>query len=436
MDRRTFLRMMALSSSSMMIPSLLRADSSFPVRKSPNNRITIGSIGVGGQGTGDMGQALALPDAQVVAVCDVNADHAKNAAAKVESSYAKEKTSGTFKGCDIYSDFRELLARPDIDAVIIATPDHWHALTTIAAVMAGKDVYVEKPAATSIPESRAMVEAVRRSGAVCQVGSMQRAMTTFQRAVELARNGFLGEITQVTAGIPQKNGIRGNLVPPLAPQQIPEGFNYDFWLGPAPQVPYYKERCDWNWRWSFDYGGGQVTDWIGHHYDIAAWTLGLSNESPVAVRNVSGDFPVDDPLFNTANNCQFEAHFANGKVIKSGPTAGVRFEGTEGWVEASRKGVNYGNSVLERAIIPADGFNCKKVGHMEAFLQAVRDRTTPTCPIWEAHHVASTGHLVNAAMRSGLREVNFDTSTEQIVGAPEADSLLHRAYRGPWVLPA
>ena len=281
-----------------------------------------------------------------------------------------------------------------------------------------------------------MVEAVRRYGAVCQVGSMQRAGFTFQRAVELVRNGFLGEITQTIVGIPQGNSIHGKLTPPLSPQQIPEGFNYDFWLGPAPHVPYYKERCDWNWRWSYDYGGGQVTDWIGHHYDIAAWTLGVSNESVVTVRNVSGEFPVDDPLFNTANKCAFEARYANGKVIRTGNTGGVRFEGTEGWVESTRGGINYSSGALERAIIPSAGFQCKKGNHMAVFLQAVRDRGTPTCPVGEAHHVASTAHLVNAAMRSGRSEVNFDTATEQIIGAADANSLIQRAYREPWVLPA
>ena len=436
MNRRSFLQMLALSSSSVLLPSRLRADASFPVRKSPGNRITVGSIGVGGQGSGLLGQALGQYDAQVVAICDVNAEHARTAADRVESSYAKEKASGTYKGCDIYSDFRELLARPDIDAVIIATPDHWHALITIAAVMAGKDVYVEKPAATSIPEGRAMVEAVRRCGAVCQVGSMQRSMGSFTRAVELVRNGFLGDITQTIVGIPGSNGIKGNITPPLSPQQIPKEFNYDFWLGPAPKVPYYKERCDWNWRWSYDYGGGQVTDWIGHHYDIAAWTLGVSHESPVAIQNVSGEFPVDDPLFNTANKCAFEARYANGKVIRTGNTSGVRFEGTEGWVESTRGGIKYSSNTLERAIIPSAGFNCTKGSHMGVFLQAVRDRSTPTCPVWEAHHVASTAHLVNAAMRSGRKEVNFDTTTEQVIGAPDADCLIHRAYRAPWVLPA
>ena len=440
MNRRSFLRMMALTSGSAMFPSLLRADGAMPVRKSPNERITVGLIGCGGQGRGDMSQALASVNAQVIAVCDVNGAHAQMAKEQVEKAYAAQKASGTYKGCDVYKDFRDILARPDLDAVIIGTPDHWHALIMIAAVNAGKDVYVEKPVATSIPESRAMVEAVRRTGAVVQVGGQQRSMFSFQRGVELVRNGVLGKITRVWVTLPQSRNERGGpFITPMAAQTPPPDFDYNFWLGPAPFVPYYKERCDWNWRWSFDYGGGQVTDWVSHHYDSAMWAMGLNDQAPVEILNATAEFGPPSPLFNTATSYSFQARYANGQIIDVMPgTNGFRIIGENGWVECSRSGVLYSGPNIKYAIIPSDGFRCGVEGqsHMENFLACVRTRTTPIHPIWDAHYAASMAHVANAAFRSGLSSVKYDRETEQIIGAPEANALLRRAYRGPWVLPA
>ncbi len=444
MNRRSFLRMMALTSGSAVFPSLLRADGSMPVRKSPNERITIGLIGCGGQGRSDMSQALASVNAQVIAVCDVNDAHAQSAKEQVETAYAAQKASGSYKGCDVYRDFREILARPDLDAVIIGTPDHWHALIMIAAVNAGKDVYVEKPAAPSIPESRAMVEAVRRTGAVVQVGGQQRSSPYFHRGVELVRNGMLGKITKVVVFMPQGRGEHGGpFIPPMAPQTPPPDFDYNFWLGPAPFVPYYKERCDWNWRWSYDYGGGQVTDWVSHHYDIGLWGMGLNTESPTEILNASAQFDPPSPLFNTATQYKFQARYANGQIIDvMNGTAilggtGTRFEGENGWVECCRGGVSYSNGDLKFAVIPSDGFHCgvENQSHMENFLSCIRSRTTPIHPIADAHFAGSAAHLANAAFRSGRSQLEFDRITEQIVGAPDANALLHRSYRGPWVLP-
>ena len=386
-----------------------------------------------------MSQVLASPNAQVIGVCDVNRIHAQEACQQVEQGYASEKASGNYKGCDIYSDFREILARPDLDAVIIGTPDHWHALIMIAAVNAGKDVYVEKPAATSIPESRVMVEAARRTGAVVQVGGQQRSSPYFQRGVELVRNGFLGKITKVTVGLPQGRSEKGGpFATPLAPQTPTPDFDYDFWLGPAPFVPYYKERCDWNWRWSYDYGGGQLTDWVSHHYDIGLWAMGLNGEVPVEILNATAEFAPPSPLFNTATKYQFQARYSGGQIIDVVPGGSVRFEGENGWVDCSRGGVDYSSLLIKNAIIPSDGFHCGVAGqsHMENFLACIRTRETPIHPVWDAHHAASMAHLANAAFRSGLSQVKYDRESEQIVGESSANALLHRAYRDPWVLPA
>lgn len=434
--------MMALTSGATMFPSLLRADGALPVRKSPNERITVGLIGCGGQGRGDMGQARASTNAQVIAVCDVNGERARTLQKEVEGVYATQMTSGTYKGCGVYRDYRELLARPDLDAVIIGTPDHWHALIMIAAVNAGKDVYVEKPLATSIPETSAMTEAVRRTGAVVQVGGQQRSMPYFQRGVELVRNGCLGKITRVLVTLPEGRGGRsGPFKTPLPAQTPPSDFDYDLWLGPAPFVPYYKERCDWNWRWSYDYGGGQLSDWVSHHYDIALWGMGLSSEAPVEIINSVAEFGPPSPLFNTATKYQFQARYANGGIIDvisgSGGSGGVRFEGENGWVECARSGVTYSDPHLKYAIIPADGFRCGVDGqsHMENFLSCIRSRTMPIHPVSDAHHAATVAHLANATFRAGVSQAKYDRSTQQIISDPSANALLRRAYRSPWVLP-
>ncbi len=409
------------------------------MRRSPNDRINVGLIGCGGQGRADMSQALASSNAQAIGVCDVNDSHAAAAKQDVEHRYASEKASGAFKGCDTYRDFRELLSRTDLDAVIIGTPDHWHPIILIAAVNAGKHVYVEKPLAPSIAESRAMVDAVRRTGAVVQVGGQQRSSAYFQRGVELVRNGFLGKITKVTVGLPQGRSEKGGpFITPLAPQTPPPYFDYDFWLGPAPFVPYYKERCDWNWRWSYDYGGGQVTDWVSHHYDIAIWAMGLNGEAPVEILNATAEFGPPSPLFNTATKYQFQARYSGGQIIDVLPGGSVRFDGENGWVDCSRSGVLYSGSNIRNAIIPSDGFHCGITGqsHMENFLSCIRTRETPIHPVWDAHYAASMAHLANAAFRSGLARVKYDRGAEQIVGEPSANALLHRAYRAPWVLPA
>ena len=440
MNRRSFLRMMALASGSAVCPPFLRAAESPVLRKSPNDRITLALIGCGSQGRSDMGNALGSTDVQVIGVCDVNGTHAEAAKAQVEQRYAAEKTSGSFKGCDVYRDFRELLARPDLDAVIIGTPDHWHALTMIAAVTTGKDVYVEKPAATSIPESRAMVEAARRTGAVGQVGGQQRSSAYFQRGVELVRNGFLGKITRVWVTLPQgRSETGGPFATPLTPQIPPADFDYDFWIGPAPFVPYFRQRCDWNWRWSYDYGGGQITDWVSHHYDIAVWAMGLNTEPPTDILNASAEFGPPSPLFNTATKYSLQARYFNGQIIDvmSG-TGGVRFVGEKGWVECSRSGVTYSDPYLQHILIPSDGFHCGVAGqsHMDNFVSCIRNRTTPIHPIWDAHHAASMAHLANAAFRSGLSQLKYDRDAELIIGQPQANALLRRAYRSPWVLPA
>lgn len=444
-NRRDFLRLTSAGALSLLMPATFRSLIGAPLesRRSPGDRITLGVIGCGARGKDLLLNALGSPEAQVIATCDVNLKKAAAAAFLVDQRYAATSRSGSSKGCRAYGDFRELLARPDLDAVIIATPDHWHALIMVAAVNQGKDVYVEKPVSNSILEGREMVRATSRTGAVVQVGSQQRSMQTFQRLVELVRNGFLGEIRRVSVRLPQDFHIRGRApVAPLAAETTPPDFDYDLWLGPAPWVPYFEARCDYNWRWSYDYSGGQVSNWIGHHYDIAAWALGLEASFPVELFDARATFPTSSPLFNTATSYSFSTRYDNGRVIEvnsasaAGDLVNVRIEGTEGWAEASRSIFRTSSDYLKRMEIPTEGFRCRSLNHLGNFLECVRARTEPVCPVSDAHCITSVAHLANAAFRSGRSSVSFDAATECIVNAPDANALLLPSFRAPWILPA
>lgn len=234
----------------------------------PSNRINMGCIGVGSQGTGDMKGFLPHKDCHVVAVCDVDRGHRENAQNIVNSTYGN-------KDCKGYNDFRELLERDDLDAMLIAVPDHWHAIPAIATAKKGIDMYAEKPLALTIKQGRAMVDTVHRSGVVWQTGSWQRSKANFRRGCELVRNGRIGHVHTVKVGLPTGHSIETQPVMP-----IPDGFDYNFWLGPAPDAPYTEKRCFWNFRWILDYSGGQLTDWGAHHCDIANWGMGTEHTGP------------------------------------------------------------------------------------------------------------------------------------------------------------
>src|SRR5438270_8166136 len=313
----------------------------------PSKRITVGVIGCGNMGLGDIRGLLGDPRVQVVAVCDVNKESPGYWAGAVagrepgrrlvEEHYAADKKSGTYKGCAAYVDFRELIARKDIDVVVVSTPDHWHAIPVIAAAKAKKDIYCQKPLSLTIAEGRAMSDAVKKYERVFQTGSQQRSDSHFRRACELVRNGRIGKLHTVRVGLPAgrpdyaKNNNRKK------PEPVPKGFDYDLWLGPAPKAEYAPDRCHVNFRWIYDYSGGQVTDWGGHHPDCAQWGLGTERTGPVEIRNAKGVFPPDE-LWNTATEYSFEAVYANGvkMIISNKERSGVTWEGTEGWVWADR----------------------------------------------------------------------------------------------------
>lgn len=450
-SRRGFLRTIGRAAaagfaSPMVVPaSALGRGGSVP----PSERITLAMIGTGNQGFNDLRSFLRDDRVQVVAVCDVNRegpgywdgkvggrDPAKRL---VEGHYGQRTGSGSYPGCSAVVDFREILGRDDVDAVEICTPDHWHAIPVIEACKAGKDIYCQKPLSLTIAEGRAMSDAVKQAGVVFQTGSQQRSDPNFRRACELVRNGRIGELKRVRVGLP---GGRPNLAgeggDDRAASPVPEGFEYDRWLGPAPEAPYAPARCHVNFRWILDYSGGQITDWGGHHPDCAQWGMDTELTGPVEIRNVSGTFEPPDPLWNTATAFSFDAVYENGVVmnISDANRMGVTFEGTEGTVYANRGRIDADpKSLLDSEIGPDEIHLYASDDHFRNFIDCVLSRGPTAAPVEVAHRSITVCHLGNIALRLGRDRLRWDPDAERILGDDEAAAMLSRPYREPWKLP-
>jgi predicted dehydrogenase len=397
----------------------------------PSNRIVMGCIGVGGQGTNDMQAFLSNPDVQVVAVCDVDTNH-RNAAGNI----VNEKYDN--RDCVTYNDFRELLARRDIDAVMVATPDHWHGLVTVTAAKAGKDIYCEKPLANTITEGRAMCEAVKRYGRVLQTGTQRRSFSGCRFACELVRNGRIGKLQTIRVAVPEGYAIMGGSFEGVqSPMPVPKGFDYDMWLGPAPWALYTNGRCHFNFRWILDYSGGYITDWGAHFLDIAQWGNGSDLTGPIEIKG-RGEFPKDG-LYNTATSHYVEFKYANGVKVISSATAdskawGVRFEGTKGWLYVCDDiKAAHPDSLINEVIGPDEVHLAHSPGHHRNFLDAVKTRGQTTAPAEVGHRTATICHLANITILTG-RKLKWDPQREQIINDPEANRMLSRPMRSPWHL--
>ena len=393
-------------------------------RPAASSRNTMGAIGIGGMGSGDLNGFLGITDVQVLAVCDVDKDHRDKAKQRVDVRYANTD-------CTACADFREVIGRKDLDSVMIATPDHWHALPVIAAARAGKDIHCQKPLSLTIREGRAMSDACRKYGVVFQTGSQQRSDNKFRFACELVRNGRIGKLLTMEVGLP--TGHVGKLEPTMP---VPDGFDYDFWLGQAPWSPYTRVRCHGSFRWFLDYSGGQVTDWGAHHCDIAQWGNGTSYSGPVEIEG-KGVFPTDG-LYDTAVNYRFECLYRNGArmIVADGATYpnGVKFIGSEGWVFVSRGRIDSEPKSLLSSVIGPDEIHLyESRDHKGNFIDCIKSRGETVAPIENAHRSVTIAHLGNIAMRLG-RKVRWNPDTERFVSDPEADRMLARAMRAPWHL--
>ena len=397
----------------------------------PSARISIGCIGVGGMGTSNLNSFLEKPEVQIVAVCDVDVKHRDRAC------HIVAKKTGR-KGCAAYNDFREMLEREDLDAVSIATPDHWHALIAVAAAREGLDVYGEKPFAYSIGEGSAIVDTVERYGAIWQTGSWQRSVRNFRYACELVRNGRIGTVHTVRVGLPYGQNIPDQ--DGFKPAPVPEGFDYDMWLGPAPWAPYSPNRCHYNFRWISDYSGGRITDWGAHHCDIAQWGMGTESTGPVEIEGTAAFFKGDDGLFDTARKYRFVCNYREGFTLivadeqQQPKGTGVQFEGSEGWIWVDRGAIDASNrSVLTSVIGPEETHLYESDDHVQNFLDCVRSRSETATSAKIAHRSITICHLGLIALRLG-RKVHWDPVSERFVNDPEADRLLSRPMRSPWHL--
>jgi predicted dehydrogenase len=453
-SRRRFLASSAVATAPLFIPAC--AIHKVNNRPAPSGRIVLATIGCGGRGSGVTGTFLAQEDCQVVAGCDVDADHLDAFKKKVDAKYKNND-------CKTYKDYREVIGRDDIDAVFIATPDHWHALVATAAANAGKDIFGEKPLARTIREQQAIVEAVQRNKRIWQTGSWQRSQFNFRQACELVRNGYIGKVKHVEVGLPSGHSLhmrsgqrpKGKLTPQqeaewaakeaaaMQPSTPPAALDYNFWTGPSALLPYVEGRIHWGWRWNYNTGGGQLLDWIGHHCDIAHWGLDYDNTGPVEVRG-TGNFPPPDAVFNTATEYRVESRYATGVTMTIGGgqkdiRSGTKWIGENGWVWVDRSGFEASNKEWIKDIADREKNGNLKVtlykspGHERNFLDCVKSRQKTITPVEVAHHSAIPGHLGLIAMQTG-RTIKWDPATEQIIGDADAAKRLGRNYRAPWKL--
>jgi predicted dehydrogenase len=454
-NRRHFLK---AAGSAAILPAVLPAFARQSAGGSANNRINVGVIGMGWQGPNNTRAFLALDDCQVVAACDIDANHLNSALKMVNDAYGTEDCKG-------FHDYRELLAREDIDAVMIAVPDHWHEIVATEAARRKKDIYAEKPLAHTIAEQQSIVRAVQENGIIWQMGSWQRSVPTFHKAAEIVRNGLIGTVIHVEVGLPEGNTdfenrqkeamaklaaqgenatsleqvVQGSKAWDLLVTDPPVTLDYEMWVGPSKMEPYIEARSHVAWRWNYNTGGGQLMDWIGHHCDIAHWGLGFDNSGPSEVEG-SGDLPPANAVWNTAPKYRFELKYPQGitMTIAGGDPnikSGVKWIGTEGWVWVDRGGFDASNPEWKQGkYLPRELRKVKLYtsdNHQRNFLDCIRTREATVTPVEVGHHSAIPGHLCLIAMHTG-RKIRWEVKEEKIIGDHEASKLLTREYRGPW----
>ncbi|HSW46398.1 MAG TPA: Gfo/Idh/MocA family oxidoreductase [Phycisphaerae bacterium] len=385
-------------------------------RPAASERLTLGFIGVGGMGLGHVGVILEKRrDVEIRAVADVYEPHRQR---------ALEKVGGD---CKAYNDYQELLARPDIDAVVIATPDHWHAAAAIHACRAGKDVYCEKPLSLTVREARAMVNAARRSGTVFQVGSQQRSMPQFRRTCELVRSGRIGKLQWIRAGV--GNGPTCDWEPAEKP---PAGLDWNRWLGPAPWADFNSRRFLFTFRWFYDYSGGMMTDWGAHQNDIAQWGNGTDHTGPIRTEPVFAEFPTKG-LYETATKFKVKHTYANGVILYTESEGfDVEFHGSDGWIKVNRSGMEVSDpGIAADPLVPGDVRLEDVRDHCANWIDCIRARRRPIADVEIGCRSATVCHLGTIAIRTG-RVIEWDPEKEEIINDPSLNRWLSRPYRAPW----
>jgi len=438
LTRRTFLKdsLGAITSAALLSSAVVPA--SVFGANAPGNRVTVGMIGMGRQAYySNVKSFLSFPDVQVIAVCDADAWRLENGRNAVEQHYAKGQPSGTFRGCTVYRDFRDLLARADIDAVMIFTPDHWHAPMAIAAARAGKDISCEKPLTLSIAEGRVLSDTVQRYHRVFRTDSEFRSHACFQRACELVLNGRIGELHTIRTGVPAGD-VAG---PPEPTMPVPEELDYDMWLGPAPLAPYTENRVHPRrsyerpgWMRVRDYCEGMVTNWGAHLNDIAQWGNGTERTGPVEVEG-TGQYP-GDGLWEVLLSFEIQYRYANGvRLLYNVSRPYIRFEGSEGWIEADydTRGLKAQPASILNSSSGANEIHLPLKDEKRDFIDAVKTRGQTLADAEVGHRTTSLCQLGHIAIQMG-RKLTWDPEKERFANDEAANRLLGRPLRSPWHL--
>ncbi len=442
--RRQFIQTSAAITAPFVVGSrLLGADA-------PSNRINVAFIGTGNQGMGLLKRFLAADLGNVLAVCDVNAgsggyrepEHfygAVPAKELVDAANAKRSKSGSTCKCDAYSDFRKVLQRDDIDAVVIAVPDHWHRIISVMALEAGKDVYCEKPLTFSVADGRLMIDAVRKNNRILQTGSHERSNPISMFVCEAAKAGKIGKLTKITTKVGYNNKVGPG--PGWTAMPVPKTLDYRDWLGPAPQQPYHEDRCLYRFRFNYDYSGGQITNFGAHCNDMAHWGMGLDTGGPTEIECLDAKFLPEGSLFNTATETRYRSKYENGVELlcESGEEqVQTRFVGTDGWLQTGYRGTTASDpSLLAGLPSPATGTSDPHSAHMANFIDCVKSRSEPRAPVEVGHASAVLCHLANAMIRlfptTGTgRVAKWDAKQESFIGDDLANQMLVREQRDPF----
>jgi predicted dehydrogenase len=403
-----------------------------------NDRPTVALVGCGGQGSGDCGAAQRFAD--VVAVCDVDDNHA---------DVAVKRFAKNGKTPDKYNDFRKLMERDDIHTIITGTPDHWHTFVNLLAIKTGKDVYTEKPLTLTIDEGKRLVKAVRDNKRILQVGSQQRSDRNFRLACELVRNNRIGKLQHIIVGLPT-----GPVGGPFPEQPVPAGLNWDFYLGQTPMVPYNGKNCHWDFRWWYQFSGGQMTDWGAHHNDIAQWGNGTERSGPVEIDGKSLREMIPGG-FTAASKYRINLKYANGvtmnivdestrcerdvmkKTDKEGKEVtpnGIQFIGPDGWIFVTRGSIQASNEELLHNPLPEGAIKLyESSNHMGNFFDSVRSRKEPICDVEIGHRSISVAHLGVISVRMN-QPLKWNPDKQEFAGsnAKEANKWLTREQRKPY----
>jgi len=449
-SRRNFLKTCAAFGAAQIVPaSVLGANA-------PSNRINVGIIGTGTRGIPDMQVFMRNDDVQIMAISDVNTASygyrnetklmGREPALQIANAYYAGKTrSGRFQGVAAYTDFRKIIDRTDIDAVAIVTPDHWHCTMTVMAAKAGKDIFCQKPMTLTIGDGQEMIKAVRKYNRIFQTGSQYRSHPAARLACELVLNGRIGELKTIRTYLGLNNKIGPG--PGWKPMPVPKGFDYDMWLGPAPEVPYHELRCIYKFRFILDYSGGQITNLGAHCNDVAQMGNGTSLTGPVEVEPIYAEWPPKGSLFNTALRCGYRLRYANGVELtqeSSDKLGGTRFEGTKGWAQFNFRGLETSPESLKTTTIGPDEIHLPKpvkytgegkrdhyADHVRNFLDCVKTREEPIEPVEVGHRTATLCHLGNIALQLN-RTLKCDPDQERFPDDDEANRMLSRPPREPW----